>query len=70
MKWEYPAWQDCSSRDPVLTHTPTVTDLSVGIRSVTTRTPLSKTSLRYKTVTWRTDQAHRPRWEPAWLPSG
>jgi hypothetical protein len=49
----------------VLTHTPTVTDLSVGIRSVTTRTPLSRTSLRYKVATWRMDPAHRPRSEPA-----
>jgi hypothetical protein len=44
-----------------------VTDLSVGIRSVTTRTPLSRTSLRYKTVTQQTDQAHQSRLELAWL---
>jgi hypothetical protein len=68
MKWEYPAWEGCSSRDPVLTHTPTVTDLSVGIRSVTTRTPLSRTSLRYKTATWRTDPEYQPRSGPASLP--
>jgi hypothetical protein len=49
----------------VLTHTPTVTDLSVGIRSVTTRTPLSRTSLRYKTATWRANPAQRPRSEAA-----
>ncbi len=54
----------------MLTHTPTVTDFSVGIRSVTTRTPLSRTSLRYKTATWRTDPENQPRLEPAWLPYG
>ena len=60
----------CSSRDPVLTQMPTVTDLSVGIRSVTTRTPLSSTSLRYKMLTRTSGLWSRHRWEPAWFPYG
>ena len=60
MKWEKPACAFCSSRDPILTQMPTVTDLATAYRSVTTRMPLSSTSLRYKMLS-RTSGLWCPR---------
>jgi len=59
----------CSSRDPALTQMPTVTDLRVGIRSLTKRTPFSRMSLRYTKIT-RPLVPVSPLSEPAWFPSG
>src|SRR5205809_3622515 len=51
MRWDMPARPSGSCRQPVSTHTPTATDRTCSIRSVTTRMPLGGTLFRYPSRT-------------------
>src|SRR3989454_7489596 len=51
MRWDMPARPSGSCREPVSTHTPTATDRTCSIRSVTTRMPLGGTLFRYPSLT-------------------
>ena len=46
MRWEIPPRSSGSTREPVSTHTPTATERTCGIDSVTRRMPLGRTALR------------------------
>src|SRR5438309_4259864 len=51
MRWDMPARPSGACREPVSTHTPTATDRTCSIRSVTTRMPLGGTLFRYPSLT-------------------
>src|SRR5437762_5557179 len=51
MRWDMPRRPSGSCREPLSTHTPTATDRTCSIRSVTTRMPLGRMLFRYPSLT-------------------
>src|SRR5438094_6104228 len=51
LRWARPRWPSGPCRGPASTHTPTATDRTCSIRSVTTRMPLGGTLFRYPSLT-------------------
>src|SRR6266850_1618526 len=61
MRWDIPPRLTASWREPVSTHTPTATERTCSMRSVTIRMPLGRNPLRYASITLRLSVPRRVR---------